>query len=258
MLLPWSKPSSILIAPEGLALCHANSTHTQMLTHHNTPQRWDALLQHLVELLPELALTQVNFVISHYFVRQVILPWQEGVFSQQDWQGLAEHHFRQTFGTVCDDWQVQVALQGYEKQAVACAIDTALTIQLESIATQFNLRIHHIAPALMHVFNRYQRAIEGCDWLLIAEPHHLLLSEFDAGEWQRFAVATPPTGQAAQECANMLTRAMHLKNHPTGRLAYFGPNELLENNNLQSLNIMSLAKNYRHSASILVAESSSI
>ncbi|NOT15747.1 MAG: hypothetical protein HOP21_09285 [Methylotenera sp.] len=256
MLLPWSKPSSILIAPEGLALCHANSATAQMLTHHTTPQRWDALLQNLVELLPELSLKHVRFVISHYFVRQAVLPWQEGVFSQQDWQGLGEHHFRQAFGAVCDDWQVQVALQGYGKPALACAMDHALTMQLASIATQFNLHIHGIEPALMTVFNRYQAEITTCDCLLIAEPHHLLLAMFEAGEWQNFAVATPPAGQAAQECVNMLARAMHLKSHPTGRLAYFGSDELIAHQPLQGLNVLSLAKNtYRHGASILINES---
>lgn len=255
MLLPWSKPASILIAPEGLALYHANSSNAQMLTNHSTPQRWDTLLQHLAEMLPELALKNVNFVISHYFVQQVVLPWQAGVFSQQDWQGLAEHHFRQIFGAACDHWQVQVTLQGYEKQAVACAMDTALILQLESIASQFNLRIHHISPALMQVFNRYQRKIEGCDWLLIAEPHHVLLAAFEAGEWQHFAVETPPADQAVQACANMLTRAMHLKSHHAGRLAYFGPDNLIANIKHQGLNILSLAHHAnRPNATLLVAE----
>jgi hypothetical protein len=226
--LPWSKPATIALAPEGIALRASGSDSARLLKTLDRPMAWEFLLLELRGMARELDLKRVRFVLSSQFVRYAVLPAQTGIVSGRDWQALSEHHLRKLYGAVADHWEVRVALQGHAEPAVACAVDRALIAALEDVAQAARWQLHGIEPALMAVFNQHRRVLPASHWLLLAEPQRLLLAEVADGIWQRFSVALPPAGEEKQAALQMLERAMQ---HGDGRvppqLACFGESALL-------------------------------
>ena len=227
MLRPWSKPVTMVLAPEGMALHAAGEV--RPLTSQTTSRSWEGLLTELAGMAAQLDLRQVRFVLSSQFVRYAVLPWQPGVLSSQDWRALGEHQMRKVFGVAADAWEIRVAPQAYAESAVVCAVDRLLLTRLEEIAAQHRWTIHGVEPALMAVFNRYRNEMASGDfWLLLAEPKRLVLAEVSQGQWRRFSVSSPPVGQGREECLAMVERAVRLegKGRPA-RVYCFGATPLL-------------------------------
>lgn len=228
MLRPWSKPVTLVLAPEGIALRTAGGE-VQLLSTQATERSWESLLAELAEKAAELDLSDVRFVLSNHFVRYVVLPWQQGVFSSRDWQSLGEHHLRKVFGIVAEGWEVRVALQEHGESVVVCAIDRLLLDRIEAISAQHHWKVHGIEPALMAVFNYYRHELKAADfWLLLAEPQRLILAEVSAGQWKRFSVASPPSGQEQGEGLAMMERAMRVSGGQLSAQVFcFGVSSLL-------------------------------
>jgi hypothetical protein len=211
VLRPWGKPATIALAPEGIAFrpAGAPAADIRLLASQQTARSWDGRLTELSGMASELDVRRVRFILSSQYVRYAVLPWQEGIYSGQDWQALGEHHFRKMFGGIAETWEVRVALQGYGESVVICAIDRSLLSGIKEIAAQFHWAVHGIEPALMAVFNRHRREMTQEDYLLmLAEPQRLVLAEVAEGKWRRFAVASPPAGQEGQESVGMIERAL--------------------------------------------------
>lgn len=202
----WFKPHITLgLAQDGVAVRLPGKTasmlSTQNLTHHNDQTVFAALQQHKNLLAKQ----KIRLIISNYFMRYAVLPWQDGVHARQDWLALANHAFRQQFGAVADNWQVRVSLGGYGQTVIASALDQALYDSLQECAHEFNFSWQAIEPLAMRLFN--QAKLPETAWMLIAEPQHLLLCETFQGQIQRFSAASPPAGQESSVAAQMINRA---------------------------------------------------
>lgn len=204
MLRPWSNTVTLAIAEDGVAI-HTPNNAVRMLTTENLLNRdyktvTDALHQHKSMLENQ----SVRLVLANYLLRFTVLPWQDGVYSRQDWLALADHEFRQQYGAVAHNWQLRVSLGGYGQAVIASAIDQSFFDCLMDTASQLKFKWHAIEPLAMCILNNAKR--NNSEWILIAEPQHMLLCETYQGQFQRFSVASPPLGQESTFTVQMITR----------------------------------------------------
>jgi hypothetical protein len=136
-------------------------------------------------------------------VRYLVLPWQDNVLKQADWQAIAQHEFRKQFGAVASDWLISVSLAKHGQKILAAAIDNSLFTQLQSSAEQNGFNVCSVEPLLMRVFNQQNPNT----WALVAEPQRLLLCQMHDDEWQQIVVDSPPAGQEYQKAEQLIQRS---------------------------------------------------
>ncbi len=227
MLRQWLKPATLALGPHGISLRREGGDLVNILTAENAPYSLEQILKYLSENAPALKLARVRFILSAHFARHLILPWQIGLYGMRDWKAFAAYHLHQRYDITVDNWVVRVALQGYGKQVVACAINNVLLAGLQEISAQSKWRVQAIEPALMSIFNHHRRTLKKQDqWLLVAEPQYLLLAEIIGKQWQQFILAKPPAGEESETATAMLTRAIRLSGN-AAPVACFGPKSLL-------------------------------
>lgn len=204
MWLPWSKPGTLALSGVGIAF-GLRGKKPQLLT--DADFQWKDTNQ-LADILAHsknaLKNQTVKVILSNTFVRYLVLPWQDGVMTQADWQAIAQHEFRKQFGTAAGDWLVQVALGRYGQTVLAAAIDNSLYTQLQAAAKQLSFNISAIEPLLMSACNQNS----SNTWVLVAEPQRLLLSQMHGGEWKQVLVDSPPAGRESQHAEQLIQRSL--------------------------------------------------
>ncbi len=204
MWLPWSKTSTLALSNTGIALS-IRGEKPQLIT--DATFEWKDANQ-LAEILAQsksvLKNQQVNFVLSNTFVRYLVMPWQDGVLTQADWQAIAQHEFRKQFGATANDWLVRVSLGKHGQTVLAAAIDNKLYAQLQTSAEQLGFNVRVVEPLLMRVLNQNKLN----NWVLIAEPQRLLLCQTHDDEWQQVVVDSPPAGQEFQHAEQLIQRSL--------------------------------------------------
>jgi Fimbrial assembly protein (PilN) len=201
--LPWSKTSTLALSSTGIALS-IRGEKPQLLTD-ATFECKDAnqLTEILAQSESSLKKQSVNVVLSNTFVRYLVLPWQDAVLTQADWQAIAQHEFRKQFGATANDWLVRVNLGKHGQTVLAAAIDNKLYAQLQTSAEQLGFNVCVIEPLLMRVFNQHNPN----SWVLVAEPQRLLLCQIRDDEWQQVVVDSPPAGQEYQHAEQLIQRS---------------------------------------------------
>lgn len=204
MSLPWSKPSTLALSSAGIALSMQGKK-PQLLTDgsfqwKNVNQLAEVLGQHKNSLINQ----QVRIILSNVFVRYLVLPWQNNIYTQADWQAVAKHAFRKQFGSVANDWLVSVSLAKHGQTVLAAAIDNNLYTQLQASAKQHKFNICAIDPLLMTLLNQNPTNT----WALIAEPQRLALCQKLNEEWQQVVVDSPPTGQEYRHAEQLIQRCL--------------------------------------------------
>ncbi|WP_222928005.1 hypothetical protein, partial [Colwellia ponticola] len=84
-----------------------------------------------------------------------MLAWQTGVYSQADWQGLAEVTFNQQAGIDPGQWQVQVANSTFGDERLAVATSRNLLQDLRELFKRQHLPLVRCTPLLTAVAQRY-------------------------------------------------------------------------------------------------------
>jgi Cu/Ag efflux protein CusF len=193
----------LAISNTGIAFCQGGK-HSQLLT--DATFRWKDANQ-LAEILfynkNIFKNKQVNVVLSNTFVRYLILPWQEEVLTQTEWQAIAQHAFRKAFGAIANDWLTRVHFAQYGQTVLVAAIDNSLYTQLQHSAAQIGFDLVALEPLLTCIFNQDNNNI----WTLIAEPQRLMLCQIRNGEWMQIAVDSPPAGQEYQKGEQLIQRS---------------------------------------------------
>ena len=199
----WSKKCvRLTIAPSSVALRDVDGK-TYLVANNlalDFTQDMDALKRLLEKYQTSLTGKSVEVVLAHHFVRFLVLPWQQ-VFRKQDWQAIASHAFRKTFGSVATDWQIDVNLSRYKKPAVAAAIDRTILAGLKNLKEEFNFELKSIAPLVN--FCTLQSK-----WGMIVEPERLLLIQGDALAWQQIWVDAPPVGEEQKHADQLVQRTL--------------------------------------------------
>lgn len=161
----------------------------------------------------------VNIILSHHFIRFIVLPWQEHIFKTQDWQAIAQHGFKKEFGSMANEWQTSVHFFGFGKPVLATAIDKVVIRQLDDVAKKIGFTLAKISPLL----NACWISQRTDDWLLIAEPEKLLLIQMQNGICRQLLLDVPPAGHEQQHSSHLVQRAMiqlPQKMHPKRVLAF--------------------------------------
>ena len=230
MLRPWFKRTAVLVlGAEGIVLRRAGAQDIRLISSSVEPYTGERLLDELHKQAGELGLQRVHFILSNQFARYAVLPWQPDVYAMQDWLALAVHQFRKQFGTVAESWELRVALQGYGKPAVACALDRELVERLLLLSAESGWTVQGIEPALMTVFNRHRNHLaKVTQWLLLAEPQRLLLAHLTGDVWQNFYIDSPLAGEEPTAGQRMVERTIRLQGgERPSAIACFGPATLL-------------------------------
>ena len=137
-------------------------------------------------------------------MRYLVLPWQDGVLTQADWQAIAQHAFRKQFGIAANDWLVCVSLEKHGQTVLAAAIDNSFYAQLQISAKTLGFNIGTVEPLLMRVVNQNKPNT----WALIAEPERLVLCQTQDSEWRQVLVDSPPAGQEFQHAEQLIQRSL--------------------------------------------------
>ena len=207
MLLPWSKPTTIALGANGIAITPNDEPSKSLVKLDGCYQGVTDLATSLSEVSAEIDANAVNILVSNHFARYLVLPWQEGVVSRQEWVALAEHAFRNSFGPVAEQWEVRVSLNGYGERVVACALDQALIDSLQAIAVENQWQITAIEPLFMTALHQIRLEHENT-WLLFGEPERIVLAEYQQGEWESFSMINPPRGMELAQSQQLLMRQL--------------------------------------------------
>ncbi|NQZ53778.1 MAG: hypothetical protein HRT93_05935 [Piscirickettsiaceae bacterium] len=240
MLPQWRKPTLIAITPDSITI-NSGDKENRVIDTENVSS-WAQVLIKLENNAATIKPGSIRFILSNHYVRYAVLPWQPDVFSQQDWQSLAENYMRTLYGNDIDNWTIRIAMQGYGQPLVISAIDQLLLMRLEALAQQYKWTIEAIEPALMSVMNHYHHKIKKHDWLMLAEPQRLLLAEITKGALVRFTVASPTVNQQSVEALNVVKRTMKLQQEMKSRhLHVFGKDTSLAEEEVDMLKASSLS-----------------
>lgn len=201
----WFSPSTVALAANGIAVRRPDHSIQQLSSSEATYASSEALLEALAKVSHFIAQGSVRFIVSHHFVRYLVLPWQEGVVQRSDWEAIAQHEFRKRFGAVAEDWRIRVSLHGYQQSVMACAIDQRLVDGLQNLALEHKWRISAIEPLLMSILDQHHGYAR---WLMVAEPERILLCEHHEGSWQSFSMLSPPLGEENTQAQQQIRRSM--------------------------------------------------
>jgi hypothetical protein len=128
--------------------------------------------------------TDVTVVLSNYFVRYALLPWNGALKRDADWLAFARHRFAAVHGNATDDWVVRVCNTGHQRPRIASAIDHELLLALEQ-AMPSRMTLRSVQPYLTAAYNRLQHAIvKEQSWFVVEEPGRLTVALIDQGYWK--------------------------------------------------------------------------
>jgi hypothetical protein len=133
----------------------------------------DTLTQTLSDMLAACKLppgrrARVKVVIGEPFARYMALPWQDGLYTPQDWQAYARHMLSAHFSEEQADWQVSTALSGYGNTVLAAAIEQRLLTALHSaIDNTPRCSLHSVRPLLAHAMQRRQFSLLRASYGLV-------------------------------------------------------------------------------------------
>ena len=205
MSRPWSNALTIGLARDGIAL-EIERQSTRMLSKESIAfDSHDEVSQALLAHADALKGCAVNLVLSNALVRYLVLPWQAGLASREDWKAVAQQAFRQQFGVDADNWQVRVSLDQFGAPVVTTAMHNALYDALQNASRMMGFGWDSITPAAIGLLNRLAQQQHA--WMLVAEPEYLLLCIRDVfGKPVDFIVASPRAGEEPAQAAQLVAR----------------------------------------------------
>jgi hypothetical protein len=143
---------------------------------------WTAAVEALGELKGMKG--EAAVVLADQFVRYTLLPWNEALKSDEQWNALASHRFTTLHGPRAGEWQVNVAQTAPMGPRLACAVDRALIQRLAEVFVKLNVRLASVQPFLVAAFNKIRRTVgNGSCWIVVEEPGRLTLSLIQKGMW---------------------------------------------------------------------------
>ncbi|MEI2637141.1 MAG: hypothetical protein V9E92_09945 [Methylotenera sp.] len=175
----------------------AKVVHSQTVTLADVPKSNDQqaiapqLLNKLIEALqkPVWKGAAPVVVLSNYFMRYLVLDWNEDIKSKQERSAYLKHSFLQHFGETSKDWHLREYLATYGKSAIASGVSQTLLRELEAAFYAANLKAKAIHPMLMLVANHALHYLKNHKlaanfWLACVENNRLTLALIDEGSWK--------------------------------------------------------------------------
>ena len=191
----WRPDVCTLRLPDGLAAAESSPASARLAAIAELARRIDAS--------PLARGTRVRCVVPGRFARYLLVPWNVDMQTSKARQAFAEHCFRETCGEMTRDWIVRVDAAGWERAALACAIDAALLDELARMMADRGLILCSVEPALMHEFNAIGDPLPaGASWVVVPEAGALTLLLVEDGRPLRVAM----TAGTVQQLPAILAR----------------------------------------------------
>ncbi|PRA32415.1 hypothetical protein [Pseudomonas poae] len=118
-------------------------------------------------------LDRATVLLGFPHVHYLMLPWQEGLYSRDDWQGFAEATFSQQASVDPAQWRVQVANSLFGQQRLAVATPQDLLHDLRELFKLGRLPLVTCTPLLVAVAQQYWRRLPDDCVLAVPEAESL-------------------------------------------------------------------------------------
>lgn len=231
MLPLWDNSVKIGLTPESISIKFAGKA-TEIDTVPSTSLdtlSWQGAIEALTNSANQFKGKKVKIILSNYFVRYVMLPWQQNIYTSNDFRALAQHHLTKIYGNVAMGWQVNVNLQGFGKPILVSAIDQSLLAQLQRLADDNKWQLDHIEPITEVVVQRYKTSIKRNDWLLINEPNRMDLFQMKANRIIAHEVTSMTDVSPQDEITALLDRQIKLNDNSPPRRVHLFSSHMLDN-----------------------------
>jgi hypothetical protein len=126
----------------------------------------------------------VECILSNYFVRYALLPWNAALTTEAEWLALARHRLASVHGDATTVWALRVSKTGPNGPRIASATDQALIDALEATIAGCGAHLVSVQPYLMAAFNGVHATMGNSFWLVIEEPGRLTLALIVDGIWR--------------------------------------------------------------------------
>lgn len=215
----------IALFPERLVLARSSGGFRRRLAHKETVAFAPAesgvpLWQPAVDALAAkvtagaLAKADVTLILSNRFVHYAVVPWSDGLGSNEEELAFARHCFARVHGSEADDWEIKLSSARPGKPRLACAVEQRLIEALRTCMSPLASRYRSLQPHLMASFNRWRARLgERPAWFVVAEPGLLSVALVGDGQWH--SVRTLKVGPDwPQELPGVLSREECLVDGP--------------------------------------------
>ncbi len=152
---------------------------------------WDAPIQALKSWLqtnpakrryPYIA-KKVDVIVSSHFVQFACIPWSDAIERQSEWLALARIHFENLFGSVVDNWDIQIDMSTYGSAGIACAINRQFFHALRDLFRIHSLQLNSLQPYFIKVFNSHRHQISGDSVFVLVEKNQIILACCKKDRW---------------------------------------------------------------------------
>jgi len=127
----------------------------------------------------------VTVVLSNYFVRYAIVPFDAALAGPEEELALARFHFSKVHGERAKGWEVRMSEAPHGAARLASAVDAGLIQAIRAcFPREGKARLVSLRPYLMSAFNRWGGTMpkEGA-WLLLVEPQRVCMALVAARKW---------------------------------------------------------------------------
>ena len=182
MSLLWADQLSVLMCPDRLLVAHrprglrAGSMTTTVVPVPASSEgaaSWESAATKLEAILaatPQWRGAALRIILSNHFVRYALVPWNDHLGDEQEYQLFARHHFALTHGPAAKSWAIRLSLDKPGECHVASALDQALMDRLTLVAEASHLKLACVEPLLMAAFNRWRQDFrEAAQWFVTVE-----------------------------------------------------------------------------------------
>lgn len=161
-------------------------------------------LRHAVSGIPA-GKADVEVVLSNHFARYAVIPWSDALSTPDESEVMVRIRFEELYGTLPEGWEVRLSEAGYGEPGIACAIDSDLMQELDSIFNRGGLRLISVQPFLMAAFNHIRAGMSEKDVLLLLnEPGRLGMVRINKQQWN--SVRVVQVGNLQEELPGLLRR----------------------------------------------------
>ncbi|AOY00211.1 hypothetical protein BJP62_06970 [Jeongeupia sp. USM3] len=137
----------------------------------------DTAVLRLQQLLADAPAGRFDTLTLHLgapWVRYSVLPWQDNLKREADWQGYARVLMASQFNVATDSWRIAIEDGRYGAPRLAAALDQGLFQTLVELARTRKCKLHAVAPLLTDVTNRYHGELKAREFaLIVAEAEHV-------------------------------------------------------------------------------------
>ena len=169
-------------------------------------------------------LDRATVLLGFPHVHYLVLPWQAGLNSPADWQGLAHAAFNQQTAIDPEQWHVQLANGTFGHERLAVAISRELLHDLRELFKLHRLPLVSCTPLLTAVAQQYWRTLPDDCVLAVLESASLSCLYRQHGALHQVCVL--PTQPGSDLSDNLFTADLLAQEHaPTTLIVANGPAE---------------------------------